>query len=55
MREFKEAMDEEMKVLAARLKARWQRDLVRDGRGLPTVEEELGWRTAFRGTEGGKD
>lgn len=46
---FVEAARKEFAAKVKALERRVLRDIYRDALGLPPVEEELGWRTAFRG------
>lgn len=52
---FLEAVGKEMNDRLEAHRRRLLLDMWRDGLGLPTVEQELGWRAILRGAEGGRD
>jgi hypothetical protein len=45
---FIEAMQREMDARVRAIRREWTREFLRDLRGLPPLEQELGWRVIFR-------
>jgi hypothetical protein len=45
---FIEAMQREIDARVRAIRREWTREFLRDLRGLPPLEQELGWRVIFR-------